>query len=119
MTSHPRRITRALLSVSDKTGLKEFATALAGYGVDLISTGGTAKTLKEAGLKVIDVAELTGFHAIMDGLHQTLHPKVHGGLRAIRATKEHAPSLDKHGCKPIDLHAANLYPCNASVANSG
>src|SRR5665647_1767885 len=79
MTSHPRRITRALLSVSDKTGLLDFATALAGYGVELISTGGTAKALKEAGLKVIDVAELTGFPEMMDGRVKTLHPKVQGG----------------------------------------
>src|SRR5450631_3201379 len=116
MTSHPRRITRALLSVSDKTGLKEFATALAGYGVDLISTGGTAKTLKEAGLKVIDVAELTGFPEMMDGRVKTLHPKVHGGLLAIRANKEHAASMEKHGIKPIDLLVVNLYPFEVTVA---
>src|SRR5450631_2262338 len=116
MTSHPRRITRALLSVSDKTGLKEFATALAGYGVDLISTGGTAKTLKEAGLKVIDVAELTGFPEMMDGRVKTLHPKVHGGLLAIRANKEHAAAMEKHGIKPIDLLVVNLYPFEATVA---
>jgi phosphoribosylaminoimidazolecarboxamide formyltransferase/IMP cyclohydrolase len=116
MTSHPRRITRALLSVSDKTGLKEFATALAGYGVDLISTGGTAKTLKEAGLKIVDVAELTGFPEMMDGRVKTLHPKVHGGLLAIRANKEHAASMEKHGIKPIDLLVVNLYPFEATVA---
>ena len=80
MTSHPRRITRALLSVSDKAGLADFAKALAGYGVELVSTGGTAKALKDAGLKVIDVAELTGFPEMMDGRVKTLHPKVHGGL---------------------------------------
>src|SRR6202142_162609 len=116
MTSHPRRITRALLSVSDKTGLKEFATALAGYGVELISTGGTAKTLKEAGLKVIDVAELTGFPEMMDGRVKTLHPKVHGGLLAIRANKEHAAAMDKYAIKPIDLLVVNLYPFEATVA---
>jgi phosphoribosylaminoimidazolecarboxamide formyltransferase/IMP cyclohydrolase len=87
MTSHPRRVTRALLSVSDKAGLIEFAGALAGLGVELISTGGTAKTLKDAGLTVIDVAELTGFPEMMDGRVKTLHPKVHGGLLAIRANK--------------------------------
>ena len=116
MTSHPRRITRALLSVSDKTGLVDFATALAGYGVELISTGGTAKALKEAGLKVIDVAELTGFPEMMDGRVKTLHPKVHGGLLAIRANKEHAAAMDKHGIKPIDLLVVNLYPFEATVA---
>ena len=82
MASHPRRITRALLSVSDKAGLVDFATALAGFGIELVSTGGTAKALKEAGLKVIDVAELTGFPEMMDGRVKTLHPKVHGGLLA-------------------------------------
>ena len=116
MTSHPRRITRALLSVSDKTGLVDFATALAEYGVELVSTGGTAKTLKDAGLKVIDVAELTGFPEMMDGRVKTLHPKVHGGLLAIRSNKEHAAAADKHGIKPIDLLVVNLYPFEATVA---
>src|SRR5476651_985353 len=116
MTSHPRRITRALLSVSDKAGLTDFAIALAGYGVELISTGGTAKTLKEAGLKVIDVAELTGFPEMMDGRVKTLHPKVHGGLLAIRANKDHAAAMNKHGIKPIDLLVVNLYPFEETVA---
>ena len=116
MTSHPRRITRALLSVSDKTGLVDFATALAGYGVELVSTGGTAKALKDAGLKVIDVAELTGFPEMMDGRVKTLHPKVHGGLLAIRANKEHAAAMEEHGIKPIDLLVVNLYPFEATVA---
>ncbi len=79
MVSHPRRITRALLSVSDKSGLVGFAKALADYGIELVSTGGTAKALKEAGLPVVDVAELTGFPEMMDGRVKTLHPKVHGG----------------------------------------
>ena len=116
MTTHPRRINRALLSVSDKTGLTDFAKALAGYGVELVSTGGTAKALKEAGLKVIDVAELTGFPEMMDGRVKTLHPKVHGGLLAIRANKEHAAAMGKHGIKPIDLLVVNLYPFEATVA---
>ncbi|HEX2538182.1 MAG TPA: bifunctional phosphoribosylaminoimidazolecarboxamide formyltransferase/IMP cyclohydrolase, partial [Pseudolabrys sp.] len=103
MTSHPRRITRALLSVSDKTGLIEFATALAGFGIDLVSTGGTAKALKDAGLKVADVSDLTGFPEMMDGRVKTLHPKVHGGLLAIRDNKEHAGAMAAHGIKPIDL----------------
>jgi phosphoribosylaminoimidazolecarboxamide formyltransferase / IMP cyclohydrolase len=117
MTSHPRRLTRALLSVSDKTGLVDFAKALAGYGVELVSTGGTAKALKGAGLKIIDVAELTGSPEMMDGRVKTLHPKVHGGLLAIRANKEHAASMQAHGIKPIDLLVVNLYPFEASVAN--
>jgi phosphoribosylaminoimidazolecarboxamide formyltransferase/IMP cyclohydrolase len=111
-----RRITRALLSVSDKTGLTEFARALAGYGIELVSTGGTAKALKEAGLKVIDVADLTGFPEMMDGRVKTLHPNVHGGLLAIRGNKEHAAAMDRHGIKPIDLLVVNLYPFEATVA---
>ncbi|MFZ0846272.1 MAG: bifunctional phosphoribosylaminoimidazolecarboxamide formyltransferase/IMP cyclohydrolase [Pseudolabrys sp.] len=116
MTSHPRRITRALLSVSDKTGLVDFAKALEGYGVELVSTGGTAKALKDAGLKVIDVAELTGFPEMMDGRVKTLHPKVHGGLLAVRGNKEHAAAMATHAIKPIDLLVVNLYPFEATVA---
>jgi len=116
MASHPRRISRALLSVSDKTGLADFARALAGYGVELISTGGTAKALQEAGLKVTDVAALTGFPEMMDGRVKTLHPKVHGGLLGIRGNKEHAAAIEKHGIKPIDLLVVNLYPFEATVA---
>src|SRR5882724_8948697 len=97
MATHPRRITRALLSVSDKTGLVEFAKALTGYGIELVSTGGTAKTLKDAGLKVIDVAELTGFPEMMDGRVKTLHPNVHGGLLATRGNAEHADAMKAHG----------------------
>jgi phosphoribosylaminoimidazolecarboxamide formyltransferase / IMP cyclohydrolase len=116
MASHPRRITRALLSVSDKTGLLDFAKALGGYGVELVSTGGTAKTLKDAGLKVIDVAELTGFPEMMDGRVKTLHPKVHGGLLAVRGNNEHATAMATHAIKPIDLLVVNLYPFEATVA---
>ena len=116
MTSHLRRITRALLSVSDKSGLIAFANGLAGYGVELISTGGTAKALMDAGLAVTDVAELTGFPEMMDGRVKTLHPKVHGGLLAIRGNKEHAAALEKHHIKPIDLLVVNLYPFEATIA---
>src|SRR5215510_10654700 len=115
MANHPRRITRALLSVSDKTGLAAFATTLAGFGVELISTGRTAKALKDAGLSVIDVAELTGFPEMMDGRVKTLHPKVHGGLLAIRGNKEHAASMEQHQIKPIDLLVVNLYPFESTV----
>jgi phosphoribosylaminoimidazolecarboxamide formyltransferase/IMP cyclohydrolase len=114
MTS--RRITRALLSVSDKTGLVDFAKTLAGHSIELVSTGGTAKALKDAGLKVIDVSELTGSPEMMDGRVKTLHPKVHGGLLAIRANKEHAASMEKYGIKPIDLLVVNLYPFEVTVA---
>ena len=96
-----RRITRALISVSDKTGLIEFARGLAQHGVELVSTGGTAKAIKDAGLKVMDVSELTGFPEVMDGRVKTLHPKVHGGLLAIRDNKEHAAAMGTHGIRPI------------------
>jgi phosphoribosylaminoimidazolecarboxamide formyltransferase / IMP cyclohydrolase len=116
MSSHPRRITRALLSVSDKAGLIDFAKQLAGYGVELVSTGGTANALKDAGLDVIDVSQLTGFPEMMDGRVKTLHPKVHGGLLAIRGNKEHAAAMAQHHIKPIDLLVVNLYPFEATVA---
>jgi phosphoribosylaminoimidazolecarboxamide formyltransferase/IMP cyclohydrolase len=116
MSSHPRRITRALLSVSDKAGLIDFAKQLAGYGVEFVSTGGTAKALKDAGLDVIDVSQLTGFPEMMDGRVKTLHPKVHGGLLAIRGNKEHAAAMEQHHIKPIDLLVVNLYPFEATVA---
>ncbi|HEY6753453.1 MAG TPA: bifunctional phosphoribosylaminoimidazolecarboxamide formyltransferase/IMP cyclohydrolase [Pseudolabrys sp.] len=116
MSSHPRRISRALLSVSDKAGLIPFATELARYGVELVSTGGTAKALAEAGLAVTDVAELTGSPEMMDGRVKTLHPKVHGGLLAIRGNKEHVAAMEKHNIKPIDLLVVNLYPFEATVA---
>jgi phosphoribosylaminoimidazolecarboxamide formyltransferase/IMP cyclohydrolase len=112
----PHRIVRALLSVSDKSGLVEFARALAGHGVELISTGGTAKALKDAGLKVIDVAELTGFPEMMDGRVKTLHPTVHGGLLAIRDNKSHTAAMEAHGIRAIDLLVVNLYPFEETVA---
>src|SRR3954471_8190051 len=115
MTDHPRRVTRALLSVSDKTGLVEFARALSSHGIDLVSTGGTAKAIAAAGLKVTDVSELTGFPEMMDGRVKTLHPKVHGGLLAIRGNAEHAQSMKEHGIAPIDLLVVNLYPFEATA----
>src|SRR4026209_2429813 len=115
MASHPRRVTRALLSVSDKTGLVAFATTLAGFGVELISTGGTAKALKDAGLAVVDVAELTGSPEMMDGRVKTLHPKVHGGLLAIRGNEGHEQALSEFGIPPIDLLVVNLYPFEMTV----
>ncbi len=114
--SELRRITRALLSVSDKTGLIEFARNLAAHGVELVSTGGTAKALKDAGLNVMDVAELTGFPEMMDGRVKTLHPKVHGGLLAIRDNPQHASALATHAIRPIDLLVVNLYPFEATAA---
>jgi phosphoribosylaminoimidazolecarboxamide formyltransferase / IMP cyclohydrolase len=115
MTDQPRRVTRALLSVSDKSGLIEFARALAAHGIDLVSTGGTAKAIAAAGLKVSDVSDLTGFPEMMDGRVKTLHPKVHGGLLAIRDNAEHAQAMKAHGIAPIDLLVVNLYPFEATV----
>jgi phosphoribosylaminoimidazolecarboxamide formyltransferase/IMP cyclohydrolase len=110
MASDPKRITRALLSVSDKRGLVDFARALAARGVALISTGGTRKVLLDAGLKVEEVADLTGFPEMMDGRVKTLHPAVHGGLLAVRGKAEHEAALRAHGIQPIDLLIVNLYP---------
>ena len=107
---------RALLSVSDKTGLVDFARALAGRGVDLLSTGGTAKTLRDAGLPVRDVTEITGFPEMMDGRVKTLHPMVHGGLLADRGDTAHVADMDKHGIPAIDLLVVNLYPFEETVA---
>ncbi len=107
---------RALLSVSDKTGLVGFAKALAARGIELVSTGGTRKTLEEAGLSVLDISAVTGFPEIMDGRVKTLHPGVHGGLLAIRDDGEHAAAMAEHGITGIDLLCVNLYPFEATVA---
>ncbi|MBI3875316.1 MAG: bifunctional phosphoribosylaminoimidazolecarboxamide formyltransferase/IMP cyclohydrolase [Verrucomicrobia bacterium] len=110
------RIQRALLSVSDKTGLVEFAKVLAAAGVELLSTGGTAKALRDAGLAVKDVSEHTGFPEMLDGRVKTLHPKVHGGLLFIRGNAAHEAAAKEHGIAPIDLVVVNLYPFEATVA---
>src|SRR6266849_233741 len=117
MTDHPRRVTRALLSVSDKSGLIEFARALVGHGIDLVSTGGTAKAIAAAGLKVRDVSDLTGFPEMMDGRVKTLHPKIHGGLLAVRHNAEHVRTMQDHHIPGIDLLVVNLYPFEATVAH--
>ena len=114
-TDTTRRVARALLSVSDKSGLIEFARALAAHDIDLVSTGGTAKAISAAGLKVTDVSALTGFPEMMDGRVKTLHPNVHGGLLAIRDNAEHAQAMKDHGIAPIDLLVVNLYPFEATV----
>ncbi len=115
--AQPVRITRALLSVSDKTGLVDFARALAVRGVHLLSTGGTAKALREAGLAVTDVSEHTGFPEMMDGRVKTLHPKIHGGLLALRDNAAHQAAAAAHDIPPIDLVVVNLYPFEATVAS--
>jgi phosphoribosylaminoimidazolecarboxamide formyltransferase/IMP cyclohydrolase len=104
------KIQRALISVSDKTGLVEFATELHALGVELISTGGTARSLKDAGIPVVEVSEFTGFPEMLDGRVKTLHPKVHGGLLYLRGNPEHEAQVAKHSIKPIDLVVVNLYP---------
>jgi phosphoribosylaminoimidazolecarboxamide formyltransferase/IMP cyclohydrolase len=116
MTDALRRVQRALISVSDKTGLIDFARALAALGVEIVSTGGTAKALAQAGIAVVDVAEITGFPEMMDGRVKTLHPKVHGGLLAIRDNAEHMGAMRTHGIKPIDLLVVSLYPFEETVA---
>ncbi|MDB5736727.1 MAG: bifunctional phosphoribosylaminoimidazolecarboxamide formyltransferase/IMP cyclohydrolase [Sphingomonas bacterium] len=110
------KIARALLSVSDKSGLAELGAALARHGVELVSTGGTAKALRDAGLQVQDVSDLTGFPEMMDGRVKTLHPKVHGGLLAVRDDAEHRQAMVDHGIAPIDLVVVNLYPFAQTVA---
>jgi phosphoribosylaminoimidazolecarboxamide formyltransferase/IMP cyclohydrolase len=109
-------IRRALLSVSDKAGLVELGQALSARGVELVSTGGTAKALRDAGLAVMDISELTGFPEMMDGRVKTLHPKVHGGLLAVRDNPEHAAAMAEHQIGAIDLVVVNLYPFEATVA---
>ena len=110
------KIQRALLSVSDKAGLVEFARGLAERGIELLSTGGTAKALKAAGLKVTDVSEFTGFPEMLDGRVKTLHPKVHAGLLYLRGNAEHEAVMQQHELAPIDLVCVNLYPFEATVA---
>ncbi len=109
-------IRRALISVWDKTGVAELANALAEFGAEIVSTGGTAKLLREAGLAVRDISELTGFPEMLDGRVKTLHPKVHGGLLHLRGNAEHEATVKQHGIPPIDLVCVNLYPFEATVA---
>jgi phosphoribosylaminoimidazolecarboxamide formyltransferase / IMP cyclohydrolase len=117
MSSDLVPVKRALISVSDKTGLAEFARALhAEFGIELISTGGTAKFLRELGLPVTDVSEVTGFPEMLDGRVKTLHPKIHGGLLGVRDNPEHLAAMTAHGIKPIDLVCINLYPFEETVA---
>ncbi len=111
-----RPIARALISVSDKTGLESFARALADRGIEIISTGGTRKALVAAGIAAKDISDITGFPEMMDGRVKTLHPKVHGGLFAIRENPEHEAAMLAHGIAPIDLLVVNLYPFEATVA---
>jgi len=117
--SEQKRIRRALLSVTDKTGLVDFARALADFGVELISTGGTAQALRAAGLSVKDISELTGFPEMLDGRVKTLHPRVHGGLLYIRGNAEHEAAVAAHGIEPIDMVVVNLYAFEKTAAQPG
>ncbi len=115
----PKPIRRALLSVTDKTGLAEFAQTLSSLGVELISTGGTARALRDAGLEVRDISDLTGFPEMLDGRVKTLHPKVHGGILHIRGNPEHEASVAEHAIEPIDMVVVNLYAFEATSAKPG
>ncbi|MBK9317169.1 MAG: bifunctional phosphoribosylaminoimidazolecarboxamide formyltransferase/IMP cyclohydrolase [Acidobacteria bacterium] len=119
MSSSLIKITRALISVSDKTGLPELAGKLAAHGVELISTGGTARLLREKGFAVKDVSDLTGFPEMLDGRVKTLHPKVHGGLLGIRGNAEHRAKMAEYGIAPIDLVVVNLYPFRQTIQKEG
>jgi phosphoribosylaminoimidazolecarboxamide formyltransferase/IMP cyclohydrolase len=114
-----RKIRRALLSVSDKTGLVEFARELRGFNVELISTGGTAKALREAEIEVRDVSDVTGFPEMMDGRVKTLHPRIHGGLLALRDNAEHVAAMNEHDIEPIDMVIVNLYPFEETIEREG
>ncbi len=116
MAEQLRRATRALISVSDKIGVADFARALAGFGIELVSTGGTRKILTEVGLKVLDVSAITGFPEMMNGRVKTLHPAVHGGLLAVRDNAQHRASMQAQGIRPIDILVVNLYPFEETVA---
>ena len=110
------RVRRALLSVHDKTGVVGFARGLASLGIEILSTGGTARLLRDSGLAVRDVSEVTGFPEMLDGRVKTLHPKVHGGLLAIRGNREHLAAMQAHDIRPIDLLVVNLYPFEEALA---
>ncbi len=110
-------VSRALLSVSDKTGLVELARGLVELGIEILSTGGTARTLTSAGIPVTPVEDVTGFPEMMDGRVKTLHPAIHGGILANRAVPEHMSAIARAGIKPIDLVVVNLYPFEQTVAD--
>jgi phosphoribosylaminoimidazolecarboxamide formyltransferase/IMP cyclohydrolase len=114
-----RKIRRALISVSDKTGIVEFARELKTFGVEIVSTGGTAKVLRDAGIEVRDVSDITGFPEMMDGRVKTLHPKIHGGLLGVRDNPEHQAAMQEHGIEPIDMVVVNLYPFEETIAREG
>src|SRR5437868_14389972 len=113
------KIQRAVLSVTDKTGIVEFARKLSGMGVELVSTGGTAKLLRDSGVAVKDISELTGFPEMLDGRVKTLHPKVHGGILHRRDEPSHRAAVEEHGIPPIDMVVVNLYAFEKTAAKPG
>lgn len=113
------KVKRALVSVSNKAGVVELAKFLHEHGVEIISTGGTMKAIKEAGVPVTYVSDVTGFPEIMDGRVKTLNPKIHGAILGVRSNPEHMAAMEKHGIKPIDLVVVNLYPFEATIAKEG
>src|SRR6184192_1780052 len=114
-----QKISRALISVSDKTGIVDFARELRTFDVEIISTGGTAGVLREAGVDVTDVSDVTGFPEMMDGRVKTLHPKIHGALLGLRDKPEHVASMKQNGIEPIDMVVVNLYPFEQTIARAG
>src|SRR5882672_1993464 len=110
------KLRRALISVSDKTGIVDFARKLKSFDVEIISTGGTAATLRDEGIAVLDVSAVTGFPEMMDGRIKTLHPRIHGGLLALRDDPKHLAAMNEHGIEPIDLVVVNLYPYEDTIA---
>ncbi len=110
------RIQRALISLSDKSGITDFARELASFGIDFLSTGGTARMLKESGLDVTEVSDYTGFPEMMDGRVKTLHPKIHGALLGLRDNRDHREKMEEHGIVPIDMVVINLYPFEKTIA---
>src|SRR5277367_2499803 len=119
LLSGTKQVRRALLSVTDKSGLVSFAKRLAEHGIELVSTGGTARALRDADLTVRDISELTGFPEMLDGRVKTLHPKVHGGILHVRSKAEHRAAIEEHGIQPIDMVVVNLYAFEATVSKPG
>src|SRR6266404_6886533 len=113
------KIRRALISVSDKTGIVDFARELKRFGVEIISTGGTARALRDAGIEVRDVSDVTSFPEMMDGRIKTLHPKIHGALLGLRDNPEHQTAMREHKIEPIDMVVVNLYPFEQTIAREG
>lgn len=118
MEREMKKIERALISLTDKTGIEGFAADLQGLGIEILSTGGTAKKMREHGINVMDVSEFTGFPEMLDGRVKTLHPKVHGGILAKRDNPAHQQQMTEHGLQPIDLVAVNLYAFDKATADA-